>query len=83
MTTPQTPPPSDPKAEFRKQFISALVWTIIAAVVAVFLFVQVPRQDDDKKTFYIIAGVIAVVAALVNGYAAWNAHQKSKLPPAA
>lgn len=83
MSTPQPTPPADPKAEFRKQFISALVWTILAAVLAVYLFIQASRPDNDKKNFYILAGVVAVIAAAANGYAAWNAHRQSQTPPSA
>ena len=81
MTAPQPTPPADPRAEFRKQFTSALVWTILAVVLAVFLFVQATSPDNDKKNFYIIAGVVALIAAAANGYAAWNAHRQSKTPP--
>jgi hypothetical protein len=81
MSSPQPAPQDDPKAALRKQFVSALVWTILAAVLAVYLFVQASRPDNDKKNFYILAGVVAVIAAAANGYAAWNAHRQSKTPP--
>ena len=78
-----TTPPTDPTSEGRKQLTSAIIWTVLAVVIAVLLFMQAARPDNDKKNFYVLAGVIAVIAAAVNGYAAWNLYQKSKTPPAA
>jgi hypothetical protein len=78
-----TTPPTDPRAEVRKQLMSALIWTVLAAAIAVLLFLQAMTPGNDKKNFYIIAGIIAVIAAAANGYAAWNLFQKSKTPPAA
>ncbi len=60
-----------------------MIWTVLAIAVAVLLFVQVARPEDDKKVFYILAGVVAVIAAAANGYAAWSLNQKSKTPPTA
>lgn len=75
--------PTDPRSDLRKQLTSAIVWTVLAAAIAVLLFVQAVRPDNDKKNFYILAGVVAVIAAAANGYAAWNLYQKSQSPPAA
>lgn len=74
-------PPNDPGTEVRKQLISAIIWMVLAVAVAVILFVQAARPDNEKKTFYIIAGVFAVIAAFANGCAAWGFYQKSKTPP--
>src|SRR5262245_41269568 len=66
MSSPQNTPPTDPRATARKQFTSAVIWTVLAVVIAVVLFMQAAKPDNDKKNFYILAGVIAVIAALVN-----------------
>ena len=83
MSSPQNTPPTDPRTAAHKQFTSAVVWTVLAGILAVVLFLQAARPDNDKKNFYILAGVIAVIAAIANGYAAWHAYRQSKTPPAA
>jgi bacteriorhodopsin len=77
-----TTPPTDPQAP-RKQLTSALVWTVVAAAVAVVVFINAADPENEKRTFYAIAGVIAVIATIMNGYNAWLAYKQSKAPPAA
>jgi hypothetical protein len=82
MSSPQNTPPDDPRAAAGKQLTSAVIWAVLAAALAVVLFLQAAKPDNDKKAFYVLTGAIAVIAALVNGYAAWNLY-KSKTPPPA
>ena len=78
-----TTPPTDSGAEARKQLTSGLLWTVVAAAVAVVVFIKAAEPDNEKRTFYIIAGVIAVLAVIMNGYSAWLAYKRSKSPPSA
>jgi hypothetical protein len=80
-TTPPSAP--DPKQAAKKELTSALIWTVIAVAVAVFMFVYSGMVDPEKKNFYLIGGAIGAILALVNGYSAWNAYNKSKAPPKA
>jgi hypothetical protein len=73
-TPPPQPPPGNP-------LTGAIVWTLAAAAVAVFAFVKA-ADAGDKRTFYTLVGVVAVIAVLVNGFGAWHTYQKSKTPPA-
>lgn len=73
--------PNDPKADDRKRIVSAIIWTLLAAGVAVALFIQAARPENEKKNFHILAGTFAIVAAAVNGYAAWKLLQKTRTPP--
>jgi hypothetical protein len=74
--------PTDPPAPPRKELASALVWTLGALVVALLAFIQA-ADGGEKRNFYLIAGAIAVIALLWNGYSAWLAYKQSKAPPAA
>jgi|GEM_PF-4075047 len=73
-----SPPPNDPKSSSGKELSNALLWTVLAAAVAVFLFVYSGKVDAEKKNFYLIAGGIAAVVAAINGYSAWTLYNKSK-----
>jgi membrane protein DedA with SNARE-associated domain len=77
MSAPPTPPDAS-----RNELTSALVWAFGAAVVAVFAFFRA-GQLEEKRTFYLIAGAVAAVIAVVNGYSAWVTYKKAKTPPAA
>jgi len=79
MSTPPAPPPLSPQ----KRFQSALIWTVIAAVAAVLVFLRAAQPDNEKRDFYLLAGAVAVIATIVNGYYAWVAYQQSKSPPGA
>lgn len=74
-----TPTPETPRGS---QLSSAIIWSLGALVVAIFAFVRA-GQLEDKRTFYLIAGVVAAILAVVNGYSAWQAYQQSRTPPAA
>jgi hypothetical protein len=75
-------PPIDPPVPPRKELTSAIVWTLGAVVVAILAFTQA-ADAGEKRNFYLIAGAIAVIAVLWNGYSAWLAYKMSKAPPAA
>lgn len=79
-------PPTDPKSpqdEAKKQLNSAIIWTVIAAAVSAGMFYYSGQADPEKKNFYLIAGAIGAILAVVNGYGAWTAYNKSKQPPTA
>ncbi len=78
-----TTPPSDPnpKDTAKKELTNAVIWTVIAAAVAAFLFFQSAKVDPEKKTFYLIGGAVGAIIAVINGYSAWTTYQKTK-PPA-
>jgi hypothetical protein len=73
-------PPPDPKDAARKEITNAVIWTVLAAVFAVFMFVRSADEGNEKKNFDLLAGGIGAVVTAVNGYNAWVLHQKSKLP---
>ncbi|MDY3556428.1 hypothetical protein R5W24_005593 [Gemmata sp. JC717] len=71
----------DPKDEAKQDQSNAVVWALAAAAVAVGLLMYAGRIEPGKqKTYYILAGLAAVVAA-VNGYSAWSLY-KNAHPPA-
>jgi chromate transport protein ChrA len=60
---------------------NAIVWALVPAAVAVGLLMYAGRIEPDKqKTYYILAGLAAVITA-VNGYSAWALYKKAN-PPA-
>ena len=75
-------PSPDPKDEAaKKERSNAIVWALVSAAVAVGLLMYAGRTEPEKqKTYYLFAGVAAVIAA-VNGYSAWAVHKKTN-PPA-
>ena len=77
------PPPGEPKGAPKNELNNALIWTVLAAAFAVFMFVYSGKVDPEKKNFYLIGGGIGAVVAAVNGYSAWTLFQKSKGPPKA
>jgi hypothetical protein len=77
-TTPPTDP--TPKDAAKKELTTAVIWTVIAAGVAVFMFVYSGKVDPAKKNFYILGAVVGLIIAAVNGYSAWTAYQKTKPP---
>jgi hypothetical protein len=74
--------PSRPEPTPRSQLNNALLWLVGSVVIAALAFYR-GLEGDEKKTFYLIAGVIAVIAAIVNGYAAMIAYKKTQSPPPA
>lgn len=76
------PTPVEPLSP-RKKFQSAVIWTSIAAVVAVVVFIKAADPATEKKNFYWLAGAVAVIATIVNGLNAWTAWKNCQLPPTA
>jgi hypothetical protein len=72
-----TPPPA-PKDAAKKELTNAVIWTVLAAAFAVFMFVRSADEGNEKKNFYLLAGGIGAVVTAVNGYNAWVLYQKSK-----
>ena len=75
-------PPTEPNVPQRNDLRNALVWVLASLFLAVGSFIVAAGQEE-KKTFYILVGVLAVIAAVVNGYAAWVAYHKGRTPPPA
>jgi ammonia channel protein AmtB len=76
--------PPDPKDAAKKEANNAILWALLAAALAAYMFVSAPGIEDEKKrTFYYVGGVIAGLVAAFHGYAAWVAHNKAKQPPKA
>lgn len=75
-TTPPTD--NDPKAPAKRELNNAILWAVLAAGFAVFMFVQAGKVEPEKQNFYRIAGVAGAILAAVNGYGAWAASQKKK-----
>lgn len=80
-----TTPPNDPKDAANKaksELTNAVVWTVIAVAVAVFMFVNSGKVEPEKKNFYLVGSAVGAILAAVNGYSAWTLYNKSKQPPA-
>jgi len=60
--------------------INALIWAVLAAGLSVFLFIYANKPDNDRRNFYLITGAVAAIVAVVNGYSAWQAYEKTKPP---
>ena len=75
-------PPTDPSVPPRKELTNALVWVLASLLLAVGAL-AVAAGQDEKRTFYILVGALAVIATVVNGYAAWVAYHKGRTPPPA
>lgn len=74
-------PPSDqpdPKAVAKKELNNTILWAVLAAGFAAFMFVQSGKVEADKKNFYLLGGGIGAVLAAVYGYGAWALMQKAK-----
>ena len=74
-----TTPPTDPKEAAKKEYSNAVIWAVLSAAFAVFMFVYANKVDAEKRNFYLLAGGIGAVVTAVNGYNAWVQYQKSKL----
>jgi hypothetical protein len=75
-----TSPPTDPGPAPERDVTGAFVWTLCAGLVAAYAFMKAPDAGRNQ-TFYLIAGAVAVIAALWNAYGAWIAF-KGKPPSA-
>lgn len=73
-----TTPPTDPKGAAKKELSNAVIWAVLSAALAVFLFVYSGKVAAEKKNFYLLAGGIGAVVTAVNGNNAWVLYQKSK-----
>lgn len=76
-----TSPPTDPGPAPERDVTGAFVWILCAVLVAAYAFMKAPDAGRNQ-TFYLIAGSVAVIAALWNAYGAWIAF-KGKPPSAA
>ena len=73
-----TTPPPDPKGAAKKELSNAVIWAVLSAAVAAFMFVYSNKVGVEKKNFYLLAGAAGAVVTAVNGYNAWVLHQKTK-----
>jgi hypothetical protein len=71
-------PPNDPKDAAKREQSNAVLWAVLAAVFAAFMFVQAGKVEPEKQNFYRLAGAAGAILAAVNGYGAWTASQKAK-----
>ena len=76
-----TTPPPDPKDPAKKELTNSVVWAVLSAVFAVFMYVQADKVDPEKRNFYLLAAGLGGAVTAVNGYGAWVLFQKSKQPP--
>jgi hypothetical protein len=74
-----TPPPA-PEPATEQDATGAVVWTVVAVLVAVYAFMKAPDAGENR-TFYFVAGGVAVIVALWNAYSAWVAFTRK--PPTA
>lgn len=63
------PSPSAPKGP-ESVSSNSLIWAVLAAGLAIGIFVCSGRVEPEKKTFYLLAGALGAVTAAVNGYGA-------------
>ena len=82
MSTTPPPDPKNPKDAAKKELNNAILWTVLAAAFAVFMFVYSGKVEPEKKNFYLLGGGIGAILAAVNGYSAYTLSQKAKQPPA-
>ena len=71
-------PPPDPKEAAKKELTNAAVWAVLAAALAVFMFVYSGQVPPEKKNFYLVGGAVGAIIATVNGYSAYTLYEKSK-----
>ena len=78
-----TPPtdPNDAKEAAKREVNNAILWTLLAAAFAGFMFYYSGKVEPDKKNFYLIGSAIGAIIAAVNGYGVWTLLQKSKQTP--
>lgn len=83
-TPPTDPNAKDPKPPAASNTLSnALIWALLAILFAGGLIYYGTTIEGEKKNFYFIAGAVAAIIGLYNGYIAWTIFQKSKEPPTA
>jgi hypothetical protein len=71
-----TAPPPDPK----KPLTGAILWLVVTAIVTAFMFFRA-AENEEKRTFYLVMGVVGVIATTVNAHSAWQAYRQQKSPP--
>jgi hypothetical protein len=83
--TPPTDPKDskDPKEAPKSDLASAVIWTVLATIVAAGLIYYSTLVEPEKKNFYLIGATLAAILGCVNAYYTWTAYNKAKQPPAA
>jgi hypothetical protein len=76
--------PSDPgeASAARRQFIQGVIWTVLAAALAIGLLVYALQPENPKADFYYVAAALAALAAGVNGWSAYQGYRRARTPPA-
>jgi hypothetical protein len=77
--------PSDPgeTSAARRQFVQGLIWTILAAALAIGLLIYALQPENPKADFYYVAAALAALAAVVNGWSAYQGYRRARTPPPA
>lgn len=76
-----TPAPDQSRGNDLKGPTTAVVWTVLAIGVAIFMFFYSDRVEPEKQNFYLIGAVLAAIIAVINGWSAYSLYQKSKSAP--
>ena len=81
--TPPPAEPNDPKEAAKKELTNTVIWAVLALAFAIGIGYYGTTVEPEKKNFYFIAGGIAAIVAVYNGYLGYTLYEKTKQPPAA
>jgi hypothetical protein len=65
----------------RRQFVQGLIWTVLAAALTVGLLIYALQPENPKADFYYVAAALAALAAVVNGWSAYQGYRRARTPP--
>lgn len=69
-----------PPADTRKALTGAILWLLFTAIVTAFVFIRADEKEENR-TFYLLAGVVAAIATVMNAINAWKAYRQHKASP--
>jgi hypothetical protein len=64
----------------RRQFVQGVIWTVLAAALALGLLAYALQPENPKADFYYLAAALAALAALVNGWSAYQGYRRARRP---